>query len=351
LGVTGSLLIASWCESDSIGNRLMFGAVWDGGTEIVGKALSTSSPGLASQFTDATLVPRKSGWLLAVVSSSTRLVLYPVSASGEVGPATMVASPRVVSPFSGVAIGDHVVGAWGTVLNGETTVFAGQVSTSSDIAVDAGPVAPGPPGDSWPLVAAVGNEPLVVWTRYDVSTGEDLVGQWFATSEVRSVPLPTHQYTSAAAGGQQRIVVLAWEQARGLMATRLSPSSDAGFEPFVALAQTPTRLAALTAMDGGFLAAMITMRGDAGVLRLVPISETAPIDPSDGVWLSEGEIGLAIDGRPAIVPGWLSFVRTQLDGGSAIVVRPFGESVSGSPCRFGSDCLSGACLDAGCTGD
>lgn len=349
LGWSPRGLVVAWCETDGTRDRLMLGAVTDGGTEVTGTLLDVPH----TSWSVPTLIARPQGWLLAAQSGPGNVALWFVDAEGRAGPGRDLGGAGYEGHFTGVLMDEGLLGAWTSGINGEYDVWGGFLGEGETPVVDAGSLTPGPAYEYQPALARVGNEALLVWDRFSsvVNNTDDVTWRWLGRDAGGSISLVQNQQVAAAAGGIQMAAVVWFDTGlRSFVGARVKTSGDVMEPPVVLGAMAGQTFAAATGSADGVVVAFTALRGAEPGLRLVPVPDSNAFE-GGGVWLADGAVGPARQGRPSLSGQWVGFTRYAADGGSRVHIRPFGPVPLGAPCRTNQECLTGQCVDRSCVED
>lgn len=349
LGWSPQGLVVAWCETDGTRDRLMLGAVTDGGTEVTGTVLDVPH----SSWSVPTLIARPRGWLLAAQSGPGNVALWFVDPEGRAGPGRDLGGAGYEGHFTGVMLDDGLLGAWTSGINGEYDVWGGFIGEGVVPVVDAGSLTPGPVYEYRPSLARVGAEALLAWDKFSpvINDNNDVTWQWLGRDAGGSVPLVQDQHVAAAAGGAE-VAVVVWfdSRTRGFAGARVRTSGELMERPVPLGATAGQTSAAAAPTSDGVIVAFTALRGADAGLRLLPVPEAGAFDGT-GVWLADGTVGPAREGRPSVAGSWVAFTRYGADGGSQVVIKPFGTKPVGAACRTNQECLTGLCSDRSCAED
>lgn len=340
LDVTDAGLVLAWCDDDTNPPNLLVGGLIDGGLELVGTVLNDIHHG---QCGNPHLSARPDGWLLSTQLGVGSVGFWHVSPEAVPTHGRLLGGPCASGDFSATWSEGGLLGVWTCELGPEYDIWAGVVGADNSFPQDAGTITPGRRYDYRPLIARVGSEVVVAWSRFSdvLNFDDDLVGRWLSRDAGFAVPQMANQIPAAATGGKS-VALISWfdTATNSLFIVRAKPDGTFVEGDPRSLGPCSSELVAVTTTDQGFLVAY-EAPSDAGVaLRLVALPESG--DPSEGVWLADGWTGGG-PSRPGLTPHWLAFARFELDGGSQVQLRRLGPGLPGTACRLHGDCLTGRC--------
>ncbi len=349
IGASAKGLVIAWCETDGTSDRLMLGAVTDGGLEVNGTLLELPH----ASWSTPTLTKRPDGWLLSAQSGPGNVALWFVDDEGHVGPGRDLGGAGYEGHFSAVRLDEGLFAAWTSGINGEYDVWGGFIGEGITPVIDAGSLTPGPRYEYRPSVARVGTDVFMAWDRHSsvANHDQDVTWRWLGADAGGTYGQVQNQHVATAAAASQALAVVVWfdEQTEHFIGGRVKTSGDL-LEAPVALAASAGQIgAASLSTEAGAVLAFTAQRGAQAALRLVLVPGVGSFE-AGGVWFAGGvsATNVAREGRPSLSGGWVAFTRSGADGGSEVRVMPFGTKPLGAECDTNQACLTGRCSEGVC---